>query len=389
LLPKKNGIVLTEEQRQAILEMSPLPDVHFDETNQYSENPDAIIFGEKMYYSEQLSPMGVACHECHDPDNEFADAVALSEGANGTPNRNTPTIWNGVYNPYFNWDGSCDTLWCQATGPLEGHNEMDSSRVYLVHVISETLELRYRYLRLFGELPDTTDWPLKARPAQYDGDPLGLVWDEMDESSQNEATTVFVNISKSLAAFQIQLITQIAPIDYFVDDFIDNQDAALGTLTVPQREGLFLFVDNCVECHRGALFTNGEFYNTGLGEREWLNEDNGLLGGIEKRLESPFNAASVWSDDPTGLQAQRLENLEIPDDALGQFKVPSLRQISGSGPYMHGGHFDTLSEVMDFYSTLDETPAIGERDPLLVPLNLSETEKSAIIEFLKMLRARD
>ena len=59
-----------------------------------------------------------------------------------------------------------DSLWCQATGPIEsplrGAMRHGSK---LVHVLNGVQEYRWRYLGLFGDLPDTTGWPASARPA--------------------------------------------------------------------------------------------------------------------------------------------------------------------------------------------------------------------------------
>jgi cytochrome c peroxidase len=70
---------------------------------------------------------------------------------------------------------------------------------------------------------------------------------------------------------------------------------------------------------------------------------------------------------------------------VGAFRVPSLRNIALSGPYMHGGHFDTLDEVVEFYVFLDETPVFGERDPRLAPLDLSPEDAADLVAFLESL----
>jgi cytochrome c peroxidase len=77
--------------------------------------------------------------------------------------------------------------------------------------------------------------------------------------------------------------------------------------------------------------------------------------------------------------------LKQTSEARGQFKTPTLRNIELTAPYMHGGHFDTLEQVVRFYSTLDEMPTVGHREEMLEPLGLSEREIEDLVAFLKSL----
>ena len=80
---------------------------------------------------------------------------------------------------------------------------------------------------------------------------------------------------------------------------------------------------------------------------------------------------------------------EITKDSadLGKFKVPGLRNVSLSAPYMHNGMFETLEEVIDYYSD----PYDFVKDPInmdslmIEPLNLSDVEKEDLVNFLHSL----
>jgi len=136
-------------------------------------------------------------------------------------------------------------------------------------------------------------------------------------------------------------------------------------LTEQEKRGFKLFMTendprlglrgaDCFHCHGGALFTNHRFHNNGLP----ITEDLGL-GKITGKKED-----------------------------LYKFSVPSLRNIAVTAPYMHDGRFDTLEEVIDFYSgaphrstTLD--PNISKHGGK--GLNLTEREKADLIAFLSSL----
>ena len=76
-----------------------------------------------------------------------------------------------------------------------------------------------------------------------------------------------------------------------------------------------------------------------------------------------------------------------PEDH-GQFKTPTLRNVELTPPYMHGGHFQTLEEVVRFYSVLDERGRIGHREDMLVPVALSAQEIDDVVAFLKSLTGK-
>lgn len=120
------------------------------------------------------------------------------------------------------------------------------------------------------------------------------------------------------------------------------------SMTVEQERGLALFEANCAGCHAGVLQTDFSYRNNGLD--------------------------AYFTDLGRGRITQN------PDDD-GKFRVPSLRNVALTNPYMHDGRFFTLEQVLDHYSEgIVESPGL---DPVLANgIPLTEDEKEDIIEFL-------
>lgn len=151
------------------------------------------------------------------------------------------------------------------------------------------------------------------------------------------------NVARALAAFQRTLISNDSPFDrYAAGDF----DA----LTSQQRRGLALFRSGalrCFECHGAPTFAS-----------------------------DTFRVVGVESDDP-GRAA-------VADDGVfGAFKVPTLRNIVLSAPYMHDGSMPTLNEVLDFYEAGGGRAHGFEKvDVFVNPFELSEQERADLVAFL-------
>jgi cytochrome c peroxidase len=130
-------------------------------------------------------------------------------------------------------------------------------------------------------------------------------------------------------------------------------------MTPEQIKGREIFNEKakCFDCHFGPDFTGDEFRNIGL-----------------------FNASDSLKD------IGRFEHTQDSSD-LGKLKVPGLRNIAKTAPYMHNGMFSTLEEVVDYYD--DPTQfvhgAINTDTLLQEPLNLSQTEKDYLVQFLHAL----
>jgi len=138
-------------------------------------------------------------------------------------------------------------------------------------------------------------------------------------------------------------------------------------------------------CHGGARFSNGEFADTGLPFFVRPGSvDPGRHGGIDALRASTYNLLSRWAD---GADATKTRHVRQQPRNFGEFKVPSLRHVAQTAPYMHDGQLATLDAVVQHYSELnvDRLHADGER--ILAPLKLSAREKEDLVAFLRTLSA--
>lgn len=367
--------------------LSPLPAIPPSPTNAYADEPAAIAFGHALFYEPSLSPSGeFPCVSCHDPEITFTDGNLTGEG-NGVVARNALSIVDAEHYDWHLWDGGCDTIWCQATIPIEAAAEMDANRVELARTIYQNAQLRGDYESIFGSMPDMDDprFPEKAKPEPLTPDtPMHNAWESMTDADKDAVNRVFANLAKSLEAFQRTILSSPSRFDRFAEAIAAGDTSGGGFLTESELRGYALFsgAAGCIQCHSGPFFTDQGFANTGLGARDWLDQiDTGRIEAAEDIYENTFSGVGPYSDDVAWAEAF-LDGLTSTGDQLGQFRVATLRNLEKTGPYMHGGHFDTLAEVLVFYNTLDEEIFQGERDPRLQPLGLSDEELADLEAFL-------
>jgi cytochrome c peroxidase len=333
--------------------LEPLPK---DLTNRVADDPRAAEFGKRLFFDTRLSSTGtVACATCHLPQREFQDGTPLASGV-GTTNRRTMPIIAAAYSPFLFWDGRKDSLWAQALGPLESSVEHGGTRTQYARVVAE--HHRAEYERIFGALP------------------AGI-------SSHESATEVFVNIGKSIAAYERQIQYGRSRFDAYVESLIDDGRAARNILTAEETAGMRLFIGkaNCTQCHNGPLLTNQEFHNTGVPPRANLPADLGRIAGARAVLADEFNCRSRWSDAKG--DCKELEYMTADGHALERaFKVPSLRNVADRAPYMHAGQFKTLADVLAHYNM---APAAPDGHTELKPLKLNAKELARLEAFLRAL----
>lgn len=336
----------------SLRELGPPP---ADPTNRVAGDPRAAELGRALFFDARLSAnRQVSCATCHIPDREFQDGLPLAKGV-GVTNRRTMPIAGMAHSPFLFWDGRKDSLWAQALGPLESSVEHGGSREQYAQLIAA--HYRTEYEAIFGAIP--------AR------------------STRDEATTVFVNMGKAIAAYERTIEYAPSRFDRYVDALTATGRAPHGLLSADEVAGLRLFVGkaSCVNCHNGPLLTNNEFHNTGVPARPGLPADSGRLAGADAVLRDEFNCRSRWSDSRS--KCAELEFLITGDHALERaFKVPSLRNVAERGPYMHAGQFSTLGEVVEHYNRAPKAPA-GHTE--LEPLRLSAQERRELEAFLRSL----
>ncbi len=172
------------------------------------------------------------------------------------------------------------------------------------------------------------------------------IYSKMSVEAYNRALDGYV-LTRAISVFQRSMISGNSSYDQYV--YQGNKSA----LSASEKKGMELFFSNrtnCSACHGGFNFSNYSFENNGLD--------------------------SIYLDKGR----QRLTN-DSADEAL--FKVPSLRNVGLTAPYMHDGRFSTLEEIIEHYNAGGENHK--HKSSLIRSLSLSNTEKDELLAFLNSL----
>lgn len=337
----------------------PLPSKN-DPSNKASGQVIAIELGKKLFEDRRFSEgQKLACRDCHQPEFQFADSLALNRGMQPL-HRHTPSLLNVRWNNWFGWAGSGDSLWMQSLRPIVTSSEMNMGIRSAANIISNDAKI----LALFDQIFE----PLSAN------------------IDQDQA--LFVRLGKTLAAYQETLTTEKSQFDLYRDALVANDLPTISTYPKSAVRGLKLFIGkgNCHLCHFGPLFTNGEFADIGISQFIAVGEvDKGRYEGIQQLLESPYNQLGPYNDDPTAKTALRTKYVSLQHRNFGEFKIPSLRNIGNTAPYMHAGSLTTLEDVVEHYSELDIDRLHQDGEKILRPLKLNGSEKADLVAFLKTL----
>jgi cytochrome c peroxidase len=351
----------SEDERAAILAHGPWPpDVHPDPSNRVSGQPAAIALGCKLFFDKRLSlDRDRACSSCHRPAKAFADGRARSLGREPV-DRNAIALANLRLYRWFGWAGAADSLWAQSIRPILDEKELALSPGLLRERLAADPWIAAAYAKLFGSELGT------------DGPDL-----------------VLVNVAKALAAYQETITTGRTPFDDFRDALGRGDRRAMARYPLAAQRGLRLFVGKgrCSACHSGPNFTNSEFEDVGVPYfAEKRRVDPGRHGGIVALRASPFTLLGPHNDDPARTTALATKHVELLHRNWGEFRVPSLRNVARTAPYMHNGSLATLADVARHYSEVDEERLHGAQDRRLVrPLRLSPREKAELVAFLETL----
>ena len=378
------------EVRALALELSPLPEPPPDPTNAVYEVPAAARLGQALFFDERLSGPGtVSCATCHDPAQSWTDGRKLARAVANSP-RHTMTLWNVAYQRWFFWDGRKDTLWSQALGPLEDPREHATTRLQIAHLVTSDPAYARAYANVFGAVPDLTDgtrFPAHARPMpEQDGHPHAVAWAAMTPADRETVNRVFVNVGKSIAAYERRILSRDAPFDRHVAGLRSADPELSAALSDSAQRGLAIFVGRgrCHLCHDGPNFTDSEFHTNRVPTDEGV--DPGRPLGIRRLERDPFNSRSIYADDGGATGARKLDLVPADSHIPGEFKTPTLRNVARTAPYMHEGQIATLGEVVEFYSSLtNAAPPRLHGEKLIQPLNLTEQEQADLVAFLESL----
>lgn len=331
--------------------------------------------GKRLFHEKRLSePTGQACSSCHNPEAGFARAqditspVSAGARAHRFGNRNTPTISYAAYIPALQFDqkeqhyvgglfldGRDNSLETQAKGPLFNPVEMA--------VADKNVLLK------------------KLKSLGYEAE-FKRVYNENVFKDADSALDKFV---LAIAAYERSF--EFSPFNSKYDAYLNGKTR----LTEQELRGLKIFEaedkGNCAACHPSQpgqpdapntrpLFTDFTYDNLGVP----AHPENPFY-----KQPARFNPAGRRYVD-TGLGA-------IVKDAKhnGKFRVPTLRNIARTAPYMHNGVFKTLKEVVDFYNTRDTKkwpqPEVAQNvnKDELGDLKLTEQEVDDLVAFMETL----
>lgn len=301
------------------------------------DNPtteEGLALGRALFFDPLLSADStVSCSTCHLPELAFTDRQPISVGINGRlGRRNAPGLTNvGYLHQTLFWDGRADNLETQALHPVADPNEMGGSWQLMISKLRRHPVYWPQFERAFG---------LK----------------ELSELNPDY-------VGKALAQYQRSLISS--------DSKYDRVQRGEATFTEEEALGNAIFFDladepnagkyaeiptgECAHCHIPPHFTNQLFSNNGLDEANSLDD---------------------FKDPGRGpISGSKYDN--------GKFRVPSLRNVALTGPYMHDGRFNSLKEVVDHY---DAGGKYAEnKDPNIIPLGLSPDQHRALVAFLQTL----
>ncbi len=328
----------------------PMPIVR-DPSNRVSGSADAAALGEALFHSTRLSTVGgLRCATCHEPWRQFTDGRARAVGA-ATGARNTPSLLDVRLQHWFGWDGANDSLWSQSIRPMLDPREMRSDAAHVAGALRDDGVLKRLYVQAFGRAPPADD------------------------------ETALVDAGKALAAYEETLASDRTPFDDFRDALARGDLAAAARYPVAAQRGLRLFVGSgeCVACHAGASFSDGEFHRSRIASRlPDGSADSGRALGLAKLRASPYARSARFSDGGEGVSLEARESARP-----GAFRTPGLRQLLGTAPYMHDGSVATLCDAIAPHADRDDarpTPSLtaAERRDVVAFLRTLDTQAHAV-----------
>lgn len=349
----------TAEERARIAAHGPWPPAAaVDLSNRAAGRREAVALGQRLFFDSRLSANGrINCATCHPPARAFQDGRAVAQGLSAGQ-RNTPTLLDVSQQRWFGWGGSNDSLWAASLVPLRAEAEMGQRTERIAALVRSDLRLAQGYRAAFHQEPPADDERL------------------------------LVDVAKALAAYQATLGSPRTPFDDFRDALLGGDAAAASLYPLAAQRGLRIFIGEgrCSVCHVGSRFSNGEFADIGVPFFVPGGVDLGRHGGLQALRASDKNRLGRFNDastaDPRRVSTQ---HVVIEPRHFGEFRVPGLRQLVHTAPYMHNGSLATLQDVVQHYSRLDEERLHADGERILRPLNLSAAEAADLVAFLRSL----
>jgi cytochrome c peroxidase len=301
-------------------------------------NPEKIILGRALFFDPILSGTGTrSCASCHQPAKAFTDGLVKNKtlGKNGLLKRNTPTLINAALQPALFYDMRVSSLEDQSITVVQSSEEMHGS----MKTTARRLWDNKKYKDLFSAA-----FPKKNRM-------------EID-------TMEVMNAIGSYVRNLVRLNSRF-------DDYMRGSKTAMSAEEI-NGFNLFMGKGKCATCHYMPLF-NGSFPP---GYTTIETEVIGVPSDIDKKEIDPD-----------------LGRYDVVKFAFLKhaFKTPTVRNATGSAPYMHNGVFSSLEQVVDFYNKgggLGLGLSVDNQTLPFDKLELTDPEQRAIVSFIKSLDSR-
>jgi cytochrome c peroxidase len=345
--------------------------------------PESVSdLGEKLFFDTHLSkPVGQSCSSCHNPATGFTDpnkAIPVSKGVikDRFGSRNAMSAAYTAYTPPLHFDPTIRPAFPQGgyvgglfwdgrsqTGTLEEQAQMPFLNPLEMHNL------------------DKSDVVQSVRKSSY----VHLFRKVFGQQSLDNVDTAYQHIAEALAAYERtdDVNRFSSKYDYFL--------AGIANLTPAEESGRSLFMGKgrCSNCHTPTGGPNGRPLFTSFGFQNL---------GVPKNPENPYYTLPP-ALNPDGADFVDAGLGTVLNDPLqrGKFKIPTLRNVEVTAPYMHNGVFKTLHQVVMFDNTRDvavwppsEVPENVHRNAQLLPgtlgrLGLTDQEVDDIVIFLTTL----
>lgn len=298
-----------------------------------------VGLGKRLFYDESLSGNGTrSCASCHNPDLAFTDGLAKHTDIHVPSKlvtRNVPTLLNAALQSNYFYDLRALTLEDQVRDVISNKQEMDGSMSAIIKYVSTDTSYQSLFARTF--------------------------------STKREKGIRSDQVTNALAAY----IRSLTKLNSRFDEYMRGNEDALSNQEL-KGFNLFMGKAKCATCHFAPLFN-------GVTPPKYVESETEVLGVPASLTDSTLDP------DPGYYGVIGVDSYKYA------FKVPTIRNINKTAPYMHNGVYRTLEQVMEFYNN---GGAIGlgihlsNQTLSKEKLHLNEKEKEDIIAFMKSLESK-
>jgi cytochrome c peroxidase len=314
-------------------------------------SPAKVELGRHLFYDPRLSgPGNQACASCHQQALAFTDGRPRAVGATGALHpRSAMSLTNVAYREHLGWaDPDLDRLEDQALVPLLNQQPVEMGLAGRVPEVMSRLADSALYRTLF------------ARAFPGDPEPIRLE-----------------NVTRALASFERTLVSGSSPYDrlLFQDDRSALSESALRGMRLFSSDSL-----RCARCHAGLDFAGAP--------RRPAAVPPDPLGPLGPAL---FHNTALYDLDGSGAYPAPNEGLYRAtgrSDDMGRFRVPTLRNVAVTAPYMHDGSIATLEQVIAHYASGGRAPGNPRKSPELRGFDIGPGEVADLVAFLESLTDR-